>query len=581
MRKTKIVCTMGPSTQDENVLRQLMLSGMAVARFNFSHGDHASHQAMLDKVVRLRQELGLPIATMLDTKGPEIRLGIFREGKVFLKKGNSFTLYGQEHEGDEEGVSISYPGLAQDVSEGSTILLDDGLIELTVEQVQDGNIRCRIMNDGTVSNTKGVNVPGAHLSMPFISAKDREDILFGIRSGFDFIAASFVRTASDVLEIRQICDENDGHGINIIAKIENQEGVENIDSIIQASDGIMVARGDMGVEIPLEEVPVLQKELVKKVYDAGKQVITATQMLDSMIKNPRPTRAEATDVANAIYDGTSAIMLSGETAAGAYPVEAVRTMARIAERTEQDIDYRKRFKLREVDANPDVTAAISHATCTTAHDLGAAAIITVTKSGRTARLISKVRPSCPIIGFSMDERICRQLNLSWGVTPLLIEEKASTDELFDHAVDSAEKAGLVKSGELVAITAGVPLGVSGTTNMMKVHVVGHVLVTGRGVTKKKVCARLCVCADLAQAQKEFRDGDILVAEQTSNEMLPLLRRAGGIITEQNGMNSHGAIVGLSLDLPVLVGAAGAVSLLHTGAVVTLDGERGVVLAGEQ
>ncbi len=578
MRKTKIVCTMGPATEDDGVLRGLMRAGMAVARFNFSHGTHDMHKKMLERVVRLREELDLPVATMLDTKGPEIRLGTFKNGRVMLKKGTAFTLRTQPVEGDETQASISFPELANDVQEGSTILLDDGLIELTVRNIRGGDIVCRVQNDGMISDHKGVNVPNAHLSMPFISDRDREDIIFGIQNGFDFIAASFVRTAADVLEIRKIFDEFNCHGINIIAKIENQEGVENIDQILRVSDGIMVARGDMGVEIPLEDVPVLQKMIIKKVYNAGKQVITATQMLESMIKNPRPTRAEATDVANAIYDGTSAIMLSGETAAGQYPVEAVRTMARIAERTERDIDYVKRFKMREVEANPDVTTAISHATCTTAHDLGAAAIITVTKSGKTARMISKFRPSCPIIGFSTEARVCRQLNLSWGVTPLMIEEKASTDELFDQAVDSAEYAGLVKSGELVALTAGVPLGISGTTNMMKVHVVGHILVTGRGVTKNKACARLCVCASAQQAQSEFRDGDILVVDQTTNDMLPLLKRAGGIIAQQDGMNSHAAIVGLSLDIPVIIGAQNATNVLRTGAVVTLDAERGVVLS---
>lgn len=578
MRKTKIVCTMGPATEDDKVLRELMRAGMAVARFNFSHGTHDMHKKMLERVVRLREELDLPVATMLDTKGPEIRLGTFKNGRVMLKKGTAFTLRTKPVEGDETQASIGFPELANDVQEGSTILLDDGLIELTVRNIREGDIVCRVQNDGMISDHKGVNVPNAHLSMPFISDRDREDIIFGIQNGFDFIAASFVRTAADVLEIRKIFDEFNCHGINIIAKIENQEGVENIDQILRVSDGIMVARGDMGVEIPLEDVPVLQKMIIKKVYNAGKQVITATQMLESMIKNPRPTRAEATDVANAIYDGTSAIMLSGETAAGQYPVEAVRTMARIAERTERDIDYIKRFKMREVEANPDVTTAISHATCTTAHDLGAAAIITVTKSGKTARMISKFRPSCPIIGFSTEARVCRQLNLSWGVTPLLIEEKASTDELFNQAVDSAEYAGLVKSGELVAITAGVPLGISGTTNMMKVHVVGHILATGRGVTKKKACARLCVCANAQQAQTEFRDGDILVVDQTTNDMLPLLKRAGGIIAQQDGMNSHAAIVGLSLDIPVIIGAQNATNVLRTGAVVTLDAERGVVLS---
>ena len=407
MRKTKIVCTMGPATEDDKVLRELMRSGMAVARFNFSHGDHEMHKKTLERVVRLREELDLPIATMLDTKGPEIRLGSFKNGKVLLKKGTAFTLRASPMEGDETQASISFPDLAGDVQEGSTILLDDGLIELTVRGIRGGDIVCRVQNDGFISNNKGVNVPNVHLSMPFISERDREDIIFGIQNGFDFIAASFVRTAADVLEIRKIFDEFDCHGVNIIAKIENQEGVENIDQILRVSDGIMVARGDMGVEIPLEDVPVLQKMIIKKVYNAGKQVITATQMLESMIKNPRPTRAEATDVANAIYDGTSAIMLSGETAAGQYPVEAVRTMARIAERTEQDIDYIKRFKLREVETNPDVTTAISHATCTTAHDLGAAAIITVTKSGmitdsQVFKKVSKDTPAdVPLTSFSI------------------------------------------------------------------------------------------------------------------------------------------------------------------------------------
>lgn len=436
-------------------------------------------------------------------------------------------------------------------------------------------------NNGVISNTKGVNVPNVHLSMPFISDRDRSDIIFGIENGFDFIAASFTRKAEDIIEIRKIFEEYNCSNINIIAKIENMEGVENIDEIIRVSDGIMVARGDMGVEIPLEEVPVLQKMIIKKVYNAGKQVITATQMLESMIKNPRPTRAESTDVANAIYDGTSAIMLSGETAAGAYPIEALKTMARIAERTEEDIDYVKRFKQYDMVLNSDVTNAISHACCTTAHDLGAAAIITVTKSGKTARMISKFRPSCPIIGCSQYPHVCRQLNLSWGVNPLLIEEKGSTDELFDHAVDSSERAGLVKSGELVAITAGVPIGISGTTNMMKVHVVGHILLSGQGVTPHTNCARLCVMQNKEQLARDFRDGDILVSKYTSNEILPYLKKAGGIITEVDGNTSHAAIVGLSLDIPVIVGARNATKVLKSGAVVTIDSKRGVVFCNQQ
>lgn len=576
MRKTKIICTLGPSTEDEGVLREMMLAGMDVARFNFSHSTHEKHLEFLNKIKKLREELALPVATLLDTKGPEIRIGKFEKGKVTLKKGDIFTLRIEECIGNEHEVYVNFAGLADDVRPGNKILLDDGLIGLEVVSINGGDISCRVLNSGVVSDTKGVNVPNVEISIPFISDKDRADIIFGIENGFDFIAASFTRSARDILEIRKILDAHNCSNINIIAKIENMQGVNNIDEIIGVSDGIMVARGDMGVEIPLEDVPVIQKKLIKKVYMAGKQVITATQMLDSMMKNPRPTRAEATDVANAIYDGTSAIMLSGETAAGLYPVESVKTMARITRRTESDIDYKKRFKLLQTGINPDVTNAISHATCTTAHDLGAAAIITVTKSGKTARMISKFRPDCPIIGCTTSETVYRQMNLSWGVTPLLIDEKSSTDELFEHAVDSAHAAGLVEKGELVAITAGVPLGISGTTNMMKVQVVGHVLVTGKGITGKKTCARLCVCSNEEEALHSFKDGDVIVISETSNRLMPLLKKASGIITENGDPNSHGAIVGLSLDIPVIIGADHATGVLKSGAVVTVDAETGMV-----
>ena len=576
MRKTKIVCTLGPSTDDEQVMRQLMFAGMDVARFNFSHASHAEHKERFDRLVRLRDELDLPVAALLDTKGPEIRLCKFKDGSAQLKKGQLFVLTTKPVEGTPECVSITYEGLPNDVREGSVILIDDGLVEMSVTEVRPGEIVCRVHNDGVVSDNKGVNVPNADLSMPYISQKDRQDIIFAIENDFDFIAASFTRSAADILDIRKIFEEYHHNSIQIIAKIENMQGVQNIDEIIKVADGIMVARGDMGVEIPLEEVPVLQKLLIKKACNAGKVVITATQMLDSMMKNPRPTRAETTDVANAIYDGTSAIMLSGETAAGLYPVEAVETMAKIAVRAENDIDYIKRFKTRSGVANPDVTNAISHATCTTAHDLNASAIITVTKSGKTARMISKYRPACPIIGCSMSKTVCRQLNLSWGIKPLLMEEKDTTDSLFDHAVDSAEKAGVVSQGELVVITAGVPLGISGTTNMMKVNVVGHILASGRGITAKSACASLCVCSGAEEARRLFKDGDILVVPRSTNELLPFLKKASGIVTEEDGINSHAAIVGLSLDIPVIVGAASATRILKSGAVVTIDATRGVV-----
>lgn len=449
-----------------------MLSGMDVARFNFSHANHEEHLARLEKIEALREELQIPVATLLDTKGPEIRIGTFKDGKkIHLKKGHTFTLTSRAVEGDETCVSLSYPNLIYDIEIGDTVLIDDGLIEMTVTDMNATDIICLVKNDGVISDKKGVNVPGVHLSMPFISDKDRQDILFGIQHGFDFIAASFVRTVDDVNEIRKMLNKHNSQ-TKIIAKIENLQGVENIDAIIDAADGIMIARGDMGVEIPYEEVPVIQKKIIKKVYNSSKQVITATQMLDSMIKNPRPTRAETTDVANAIYDGTSAIMLSGETAAGSYPVEALRTMVKIAIRTEADIDYKKRFRLQDVCHAPDITDAISRATVTTAHDLNAAMIITVTTSGKTARDISRYRPDCPILGCTTDPVVCRQLNMAWGVVPLLIAVEHDTFELFDHAVLAVENKGYLKDGDLAVLTAGVPLGTSGTTNMIKVQIAG-------------------------------------------------------------------------------------------------------------
>ena len=572
-RKTKIVCTLGPSTLNDDVLRDMIRSGMDVARLNFSHGTHETHGQNIERVKRIRAELDLPVAIMLDTKGPEIRIGNFTAGHVRLKKGQSFTLCVAEVPGDETRVTVSYKHLPMDVREGSVILIDDGLVSLTVTKLSDEEIVCRVENDGEISDHKGVNVPGANLSMPFLSDRDRDDILFGLEQDIDFVAASFTRCAEDILEIRKLLSHRD---VSIIAKIENMQGVQNIDDILRVSDGIMVARGDLGVEIPLEEVPVIQKMLIHKAYSSGKQVITATQMLESMITNPRPTRAEATDVANAIYDGTSATMLSGETAAGQYPVEALRTMARIAQRAEDDINYIKRFKERESEHTPDVTNAISHATVTSAHDLGAAAILTVTKSGRTARMISKYRPNCPIICCATDERVCRRLALSWGVIPLTIEEAHNTDELFERAVEAGEKAGLLHDGELVVMTAGVPLGISGTTNLMKVHVVGHILVTGRGVSRHTVHGSLCVAASEAEAEKTFSEGDILVIRQTSNHLLPIVRKASGLILEDDDPNGHGAIAGMSLDIPVIIGAENATRILKSGAVVSLDATRGVV-----
>lgn len=577
IRKTKIVCTMGPNLFEKHLIAPLMKAGMNVARFNFSHGTYETHQHYYDEVCRIRDELGLPVATMLDTKGPEIRVRSFKNGRVTLQNGQLFTLTTDEVEGDEERVSITYKELPQDIAVGSSILIDDGLIGMQVERIDGADIVCRVLNGGVVSNNKGVNIPNAHLSMPFISEKDHQDILFAIKNGYDFIAASFTRCADDIMQIRHILQENNCHTINIIAKIENMEGVENIDEILRVVDGVMVARGDLGVEVPLEDVPSLQKKLIQRGIAAGKPVITATQMLDSMIKNPRPTRAEATDVANAIYDGTSAIMLSGESAVGAYPVEAVETMVRIALRAEADMDYIRRFS-RDTSASTDVTNAISHATVTSAHDLNASAIITVTKSSSTARILSRYRPACVIVGCTTEKHVWRQLALSWGTVPLMIAEESNTDDLFEHAVDAAVQNGLVHDGELVVLTAGVPLGISGTTNLMKVHVVGHLLSRGQGLHGGKVVAPLCVIRNLEKDAKNFNTGDVIVCHQTTREMFSMLRKSSAIVLEDDNPEGHGAIAGMSLDIPVIIGAKNATNILKSGAVVTVDGEKGTVSA---
>ncbi len=467
MRKTKIICTIGPASESEEKLKELMLAGMNVARFNFSHGTHEEHKKKFDRVIKVSNDLGVPVATMLDTKGPEIRLKDFEGGRAEIVAGQKFILTTEEVVGNNEKVTITYKNLKDDISEGTTILIDDGLIEMVVDAIEETDIICTVINGGPVSNHKGVNVPGAVLSMPYISDVDRSDIMFGCDMGFDFLAASFVRCKEDILEVRKILADHNSH-MKIIAKIENMQGIHNLEEILDASDGIMVARGDMGVEIPMEEVPVMQKKMIKMAEAQGKHVITATQMLESMIKNPRPTRAETTDIANAIYDGTTAIMLSGESAAGLYPVEAVKTMAKIAERTEQDIDYNGRMKNRAHTQDADVTTAISHATCTTAMDLQASAIITVTISGFTAGMITRFKPKCPIIACSVSPKVCRQLGLAWGVTPIWIARESSADDLFDVAVRAAEKAGYIKKGDTVVLTAGVPLGVSGKTNMIRV-----------------------------------------------------------------------------------------------------------------
>ena len=472
MRKTKIVCTLGPATDREGVLREMMLAGMNVARFNFSHGTHPEHKVRLDAVKALREELDLPVAAMLDTKGPEVRLRNFKNGSVELTAGQEFTLTTDEDvEGDETRCAISYAALPQDVTVGDTILLDDGLVRLTVLETTSKTIRCRVENDGTMKNHKGVNVPGVSLSMPYMSQQDRDDILFGVEQGFDFIAASFVRCAADIREIRRVLDSVHSH-IRIIAKIENQEGVSNLREILAEADGVMVARGDMGVEIDFTEIPAIQKDMIAQCVACGKPVITATQMLDSMIRNPRPTRAEVSDVANAVFDGTSCVMLSGETASGKYPIEALSTMVNTVTAAEEAIDYWGRFRERSLlPVVSGISDAITHSCCLTAMDLNASAILAATRSGYTAKVISRFRPACPIVALCQNESTRRQLAISWGVHPYLSGEVDSTDRMFSLAVDVARKENAVQIGDTVVITAGVPLGQSGTTNLIKAQIV--------------------------------------------------------------------------------------------------------------
>ena len=580
MRKTKIICTLGPSTDKDGVLRELIANGMNVARFNFSHGSHEEHKGRLDLLKSLREELGKPVAALLDTKGPEIRLKDFKNGTEMLEAGQTFTLTTRDVEGTKEICSITYKDLPQDVAPGGTIMLDDGLIKLQIQTVNDTDIVCTVLNNGKIKNKKGVNVPGVHLSMPYMSQRDKDDIIFGIEQGFDFIAASFVRTAQDVYEIRNLLNEYDSN-IRIIAKIENREGVNNIDSILAAADAVMVARGDLGVEIDFTELPGIQKTIIERSFSFGKPIVTATQMLDSMMVNPRPTRAEISDVANAIYDGTSAIMLSGETAAGAYPVEALKTMSAIAERTETENHARVEYLTEATNGKISVSDATAHAACLTAKDVNAAAIVTVSESGTTARLLSKYRPQQPIIACVMKEQVQRQLSLSWGITSLMMPLAHSTDELIEMSTALAKENGFLHNGELAVVTAGVPVGISGTTNMIKIHMVGNCLATGVGVGPENAevsnaTGKACVCRTLDEVRAKFKPGMVLVVPSTSNEMLNYVRDAAALVVEEPGLNSHAAIAGKALLKPTVVGAVGATSHIRDGLMIAVDCAHGSV-----
>ena len=578
MRKTKIICPLGPSTDKEGVLRELIANGMNVARFNFSHGSHEEHLGRLEKLKALREELGKPVAALLDTKGPEIRLKDFKNGVENLVAGQTFTLTTRDVEGTNEICSITYKDLPMDVEPNGTIMLDDGLIKLQIQTVNDTDIVCTVLNNGKIKNKKGVNVPGVHLSMPYMSQRDKDDIIFGIQQGYDFIAASFVRTAQDVYDIRNLLNQYDSN-IRIIAKIENREGVNNIDSILAAADAVMVARGDLGVEIDFTELPGIQKTIIDRSFSFGKPIVTATQMLDSMMVNPRPTRAEISDVANAIYDGTSAIMLSGETAAGAYPVEALKTMSAIAERTEQEGHYLRGRLMEPNTGKISVSDATAHAACLTAKDVNAAAIVTVSESGTTARLLSKYRPQQPIIACVMREQVQRQLSLSWGITPLMMSLAHSTDELIEMSTALAKENGYLHNGELAVVTAGVPVGVSGTTNMIKIHMVGNCLATGVGVGPENndvASGKACVCRTMDEVRAKFKPGMVLVVPSTSNEMLSFVRDAAALVVEEPGLNSHAAIAGKALLKPTVVGAAGATSHIRDGLMVAVDCAHGSV-----
>lgn len=580
MKKTKIVCTLGPASNTEEVLTALALNGMNVCRLNFSHGSHEEHKERMDLVKKVRKNTDIPLALMLDTKGPEIRTGNF-EGDVLLETGDKFDIYMNDIMGNKEACSVSYKDLYKDVKAGDTILIDDGLVGLVVYDIVDVDgdkvIKTTVQNSGVVKSHKGVNVPGVKINLPAITNKDIEDIKFGIEQGIDFIAASFVRKASDVLAIREILEKHDAKQIQIISKIENQEGVENIDDILKVSDGVMVARGDLGVEIPTEEIPIVQKLLIKKCNDIGKPVITATQMLDSMIRNPRPTRAEVTDVANAIYDGTDAIMLSGETAAGKYPVNAVMTMNSIANRTEKTLDFERLMEER-AHKNIDITDAISHATCSTAIDLGASAILTCTSSGLTTRMVSRFRPKAPIIAATASEHVMRRLQLVWGAYPVKTSFEGNTDDVIAKSVDAAKDKGYINPGEIAVITAGVPVGRSGKTNLIKVSTVTQVLAKGVGIGENSADGIARVFVD-GKAPEVFNDGDIIVSSYTDKGMNEYIERASAIVTEFGGMTSHAAIVGINLSKPVVVSAEGALDRIKDGSEITVDTKTGAIYAG--
>lgn len=579
-KRTKIVCTIGPASDQVETLEKMIDAGMNVARLNFSHGSHPEHLQKIKNIRQAAKNKNATIGIMLDTKGPEIRTHKMATPVVNINKGDVVRVAMQEVAGTNEKFSVTYEGLINDVKVGMSILLDDGAIILQVTEIDEENqeIVTKALNTGVLKDNKGVNVPGASISLPGLTQKDRDDIRFGLENGINFIAASFVRTTSDVLEIKALLDEYDAHHVQIIPKIENQEGVDNLKEIIDITDGMMVARGDLGVEVPVEEVPIIQKEIIRLCNLAGKPVITATHMLESMQEHPFPSRAEASDVANAIYDGSDAVMLSGESAAGQYPVEAVQTMANICVRTE--------IALMETDAYQtlshnkyDTTEAIGQSVQHTAKNLGIKTIVATTESGYTARMISKYRPKADIIAFTSDERTAHNLTLAWGVVPYVADIPASTDEMFNVSTMKTLENGFAKEGDLIIITAGVPLGESGTTNIMKIQMIGSKLVSGQGVGKSTVVGKAIVAHSAEEANEKMVEGHILVAETTDKDYLPAIEKASAIVTEQGGLTSHAAVVGIAMGIPVIVSAEGIVDVIEQGEIITVDSRRGNVYRG--
>lgn len=581
LKKTKIVCTIGPASENPEILEQLINNGMNVARLNFSHGTHEEHLAKIKTIRRIRRKLNVPVAIMLDTKGPEIRTGNFKVDEIFLKPDDIFTLTTRDVEGDQSIVSVSYDGLPDDVSVGSEIYIDDGLVQLEVIEIKDGtDVVCKALNNGILSDHKGVNLPGSKTNLPAITPKDVDDIKFGIENDIDIIAASFVRKKEDVYDIRKVLEDHGGEHIKIISKIESQEGVDNLDEIIEASDGIMVARGDLGVEIRTELIPLVQKEIIRKCNDAAKPVITATQMLDSMIRNPRPTRAETTDVANAIIDGTDCVMLSGETAGGRYPIEAVKTMRNICVTTELSDDFYQNIYDVKIKSANTTTNSIAKSTKNIAEELNAQAIISCTASGNTSRVISKFKPKTNIIAATISDRVARQLSIVWGVYPIVIQEAKETDELIERAIVGALSEEYVKEGDLTVVTAGIPLGVSGTSNLIKVHVIGDILTSGTGIGSKSVSGKVVIGSTKKELEGKFEEGDIIVAKFTDADITEYLEKASAVVTETGGLTSHTAVAAVHFGIPAVVGAVNVINLVEEGETITVDPIGGVIYKGE-